>query len=53
MLGRHLKIASLMLVLTLVATAETIPAGTHLTVRTNSTLNSGPPDQDRVLRQIW
>jgi hypothetical protein len=41
MLGRHLKIASLMLVLTLVATAETIPAGTHLTVRTNSTLNSG------------
>jgi len=40
MLGRQLKIASLMLVLTLVATAETIPAGTHLTVRTNSTLNS-------------
>ena len=41
MLGRQLKIASLMLLLTLVAAAETIPAGTHLTVRTNSTINSG------------
>ncbi|PYL09275.1 MAG: hypothetical protein DME33_04600 [Verrucomicrobia bacterium] len=41
MLGRQLKIASLLFVLTLVATAETIPAGTHLTVRTNSTINSG------------
>ena len=41
MLGRQLKIASLVLALTLAATAEIIPAGTHLTVRTNSTLNSG------------
>jgi hypothetical protein len=40
MLGRKFKIASLLLVLTLVAAAETIPAGTHVTVRTNSTLNS-------------
>ncbi len=40
MFGRQLKIVSLLLVLTLVAAAETIPAGTHLTVRTNSTLNS-------------
>src|SRR2546427_11060238 len=40
MLERKFKIASLLLVLTLVAAAETIPAGTHVTVRTNSTLNS-------------
>ena len=32
MLGRKFKIASLLLVLTLVAAAETIPAGTHVTV---------------------
>jgi len=53
MLGRQIKIASLVLLLTLVAAAETIPAGTHLTVRTNSTLNRRQPDQDRALMQIW
>jgi len=40
MLGRLLKITLLLLSATLV-TAQTIPAGTHLTVRLNSTINSG------------
>lgn len=41
MLGRTLKIASLVMFLAAVAAAETIPAGTHLTVRIDSQINSG------------
>jgi hypothetical protein len=41
MLGRSLKIASILLLLGMVAVAETIPAGIHLTVRTDSQISSG------------
>ena len=41
MLGRSLKIASILLLLGMVAAAETIPAGTHFTVRTDSQISSG------------
>jgi hypothetical protein len=40
MLGRSLKIAPILLLLAMVAAAQTIPAGTHLTVRTDSQVNS-------------
>ena len=40
MLGRLLK-TTLLLLCSALAIAETIPAGTHLTVRLNSTVNSG------------
>ncbi|MBZ5572677.1 MAG: hypothetical protein LAO09_12465 [Acidobacteriia bacterium] len=41
MLGRTLKIASLVMFLAVVAAAETIPAGTHMTARIDSQINSG------------
>jgi len=41
MLGRTLKIASFLLLVVTVAAAETIPAGTHITVRIDSQVNSG------------
>ena len=44
MLGKLLKTALLLLCSALVA-AETIPAGAHLTVRLNSTINSGKAEE--------
>jgi hypothetical protein len=41
MLGRIFKAAAMFLFLASMAIAQTIPAGTHLTVRTSSELNSG------------
>jgi hypothetical protein len=41
MLGKSLKIASLLALLGALATAQTIPAGTRLTVRTASQISSG------------
>ena len=41
MLGRALKISAAILTLALVAAAQTIPAGTRLTVRLGSQINSG------------
>jgi hypothetical protein len=41
MLGRIFKMAALLMFLAVVAAAQTIPAGTHLTVRTSSELRSG------------
>ena len=41
MLGKSLKIASLLMLVVLVADAQTIPAGTRLTVRVGSEISSG------------
>ncbi len=41
MLGRFLKTISVLLLLSLAAAAQTIPAGTHLTVRVGSEISSG------------
>ena len=41
MLGRSLKIAALLLLTALAAAAQTIPAGTRLTVRVGSEISSG------------
>jgi hypothetical protein len=41
MLGRFLKSAALLLLLASLAAAQTIPAGTRLTVRTSSEISSG------------
>ena len=41
MLGRSLKIAPILLLLEMFAGAQTIPAGSHLSVRTDSQVNSG------------
>jgi hypothetical protein len=41
MLGRRLKFAFALLLLAVAATAETIPAGTRLTIRLDSQVNSG------------
>ena len=41
MLGKSLKIASLLMLVALVADAQTIPAGTRLTVRVGSEISSG------------
>ena len=41
MLGRSLKIAFLMMLMALAAGAQTIPAGTRLTVRVGSEISSG------------
>ncbi len=41
MLGRTLKITAFAALLTLLAAAQTIPAGTHITVRTAQELTSG------------
>jgi hypothetical protein len=41
MLGKSLRIACLMLLLAAIAVAETIPAGTLITVRTGSRISSG------------
>ena len=41
MLGKSLRVASLLLLLAAFATAETIPAGTRVTVRLGSGINSG------------
>jgi hypothetical protein len=40
MLGRSLKIASLLMLMALAAQAQTIPAGTRLTVRVGSEISS-------------
>ncbi|HST09254.1 MAG TPA: hypothetical protein VLL05_02665 [Terriglobales bacterium] len=42
MLGTSLKAILLAAVLTLAAAAQTIPAGTHLTIRTGQEVSSGP-----------
>jgi len=41
MLGKAIKITAALIVLTLLAAAQTIPAGTKITVRTGSELSSG------------
>ena len=41
MLGRTLKITAFATLLALLAAAQTIPAGTHITVRTSQELSSG------------
>ena len=41
MLGKSLKIASLLMLMALAAAAQTIPAGTRLTVRVGSEISSG------------
>lgn len=41
MLGTSLKATSVVALLTLLAAAQTIPAGTHLTIRTGQELSSG------------
>lgn len=41
MLGKFLKTISVLIVLSLAAAAQTIPAGTHLTVRLGSEISSG------------
>ena len=41
MLGRSFKIASLLMLMALAAAAQTIPAGTRLTVRVGSEISSG------------
>jgi hypothetical protein len=46
MFGRSLKIAFLMTLLTLAASAQTVPAGTRLTVRVGSEITSGTAKAD-------
>jgi hypothetical protein len=41
MLGRSVKIAALLMLMALAAAAQTIPAGTRLTVRVGSEISSG------------
>jgi hypothetical protein len=41
MLGRSLKITAFVTLLALLAAAQTIPAGTHISIRTSQELNSG------------
>lgn len=41
MLGRTLKITAFVTLLALLAAAQTIPAGTHITIRTSQELSSG------------
>ena len=43
MLGKSLKIAALLMLMALAAAAQTIPAGTRLTVRVGSEISSALP----------
>jgi hypothetical protein len=52
MLGKSLRLAALTLLMTAIAAADTIPTGTHMTVRLGSAISSGSASSGQSFRAM-